>query len=202
VDEAGKMIPLDVQLAIMVQSELEKSKNKKIISTMESSLILKESVAQSGGNLSITPVGSTYVAEKLETENAIFGGEPCGEYIYSRGVHVPDGPLAAAKLVEVLAEKGHFSKLVKEFRTNPIAREKFKANNKYKAVEAVKSALSIEGEMSEADGVRIDEEDGWFMVRASGTEPIVRLTMEYKDKKKLEKRKNQISDLIKSKIKS
>ena len=61
---------------------------------------------------------------------------------------------------------------------------------------------SIEGEINEQDGVRIDEPDGWLMVRASGTEPIVRLTMEYRDKKKLEKRKKEISEIIKGKIKS
>jgi len=201
VDEKGSMMPLDVQLAIMVQSELEENRNKKIISTMESSLMLRESVEKSGGKLSITPVGSTYVAERLETENALFGGEPCGEYIYSKGVHVPDGPLAAAKLVYILAKKGHLSKLARPYKANPMAREKFKAKDKYAVVESVKSDLSIEGEANESDGIRIDEDDGWLMVRASGTEPIVRLTMEYRDKKKLDERKKQLSDLIKRKIK-
>jgi phosphoglucosamine mutase len=201
VDESGNILPLDIQLAIMVDHELENNKNKKIISTMESSLALKDTIENAGGKMTLTPVGSTYVAESLELENALFGGEPCGEYIYSKGVHVPDGPLAAAKLIEILINKGPFGKLVKNYKINPIAREKFKTENKYIVIEAVKKDLTIDGELSEDDGVRIDEEDGWFMIRASGTEPIVRLTMEYVDKKKLDNRKEDLSKLIKDKIK-
>lgn len=201
VDGQGTVLPLDVQLAIMSQTELRKSKNKKIVTTMEASLAVRETVEKEGGTITITPVGSTYVAEKLETENAIFGGEPCGEYIYEKGVHVPDGPLAAAKLVEMFVHQGRFSKLIKAFKTNPMAREKFKIDKKYEVVEAIKEEINIQGEVCEEDGIRIDEEDGWFLVRASGTEPIVRLTMEYKDRKKLDKRKDELSKLINKKIK-
>lgn len=202
IDEKGNMLPLDVQLALMIRSELEKSRNRKIISTMEASLAIREAVEKEGGRAIITPVGSTYVASRLETENAIFGGEPCGEYIYRQGVHVPDGPLAAAKLVEIFCQQGKFSDLIKRFRTNPMAREKFGTKDKYEVVKAIKQEIRIEGERSEEDGIRIDEEDGWFLIRASGTEPIIRLTMEYKNKDKLEKRKSELSKIIKWKIRS
>ena len=87
----------------------------------------------------------------------------------------------------------------KSFHTYNMARERFTCGNKYKAINSIRNAIRIEGERSEEDGIRIDEEDGWFLVRASGTEPIIRLTMEYKDKKKLEKRKDYLSALIKEK---
>jgi phosphoglucosamine mutase len=201
VDELGNMIPFDIQLALMIQHELQNSKNKKIISTIEASLAIRETVESAGGKAIITPVGSTYVASKLETENAIFGGEPCGEYIYADGVHVPDGPLGAAKLVEILAKVGKFSKLTKNYKTNPMLRDRFDTKNKYKVVDQIKSEISMEGKISDEDGIRVDEADGWFLIRASGTEPIVRLTMEYQDKNKLEKRKDELSKLINGKIK-
>jgi len=200
VDELGRVLPLDIQLAIMAQHELRNSKNKKIVSTMEASLAVREAVESEGGNITITPVGSLYVAEEMEREGAMFGGEPCGEYIYEKGVHVPDGPLAAAKMVEIFVESGHLSALANKFRTNPMAREKFPAKKKYEVVDAVKKEIRIGGKRSEEDGIRIDEEDGWFLIRASGTEPFVRLTMEYKSKEKLGKRKEELSSLIKKKI--
>ncbi len=198
VDEKGRVLPLDIQLAMMCKHELRKckTKNKKIISTMEASLAVREAVESEGGTVVITPVGSLYVAEELEKQGAIFGGEPCGEYIYEKGVRVPDGPLAAAKLVEIFVENGPLGALASGFKANPMAREKFSANKKYAAVDALKKEIRIEGRRSEEDGIRVDEDDGWFLIRASGTEPFVRLTMEYKSKEKLEKRKKELSSLI------
>jgi phosphoglucosamine mutase len=188
------MLPLDVQLAFMIRHELSQSENKRIISTVESSLAIRDVVGEAGGSIEITPVGSTYVGDALEEKGALFGGEPCGEYIYSKGVHVPDAPLAAAKFAEIFCLKGSFSK--REYRTHFMAREKFPAKDKHAAVEKVKSAIGIVGKVRSDDGIRLDEEDGWLLVRASGTEPIVRLTMEYKTKEKLEKRKSELTDLI------
>jgi phosphomannomutase len=50
------------------------------------------------------------------------------------------------------------------------------------------------------DGLRVDEPDGWFLIRASGTEPFVRLTMEYKDKTKLDKKAEELRGIIREKL--
>ncbi len=196
IDEKGSMLPFDVQLAMMIEHELERSSNKRIVSTVEASLAIREVVEKNGGEIEITPVGSTYVGESIEKNNALFGGEPCGEYVYGSGVHVPDAPLAVAKFVEIFCEKGKFSELRKRYKENFIAREKFQAKEKHNTVEKVKKSLNIDGKVRDDDGVRIDEADGWLLVRASGTEPVVRLTLEYKTKEKLEKRKGEIKTLI------
>ncbi|MBU0590572.1 phosphoglucosamine mutase [Candidatus Micrarchaeota archaeon] len=200
IDDRGEILPLDVQLAIMIEHEMRKNKNKKIVSTVEASLAVREVVEQNNGEIIITPVGSTYVADMLEEKNALFGGEPCGEYIYKDGVHVPDAILAAAKFLEVYCENGKLSEQRKKYKQYFIAREKFKAKDKYETVGKVKESLDIDGKIRDDDGIRIDEEDGWMLVRASGTEPIVRLTMEYKTKEKLEKRKKEISEIIEKNI--
>jgi len=200
VDDLGSILPLDVQLAMMIEHEMENSSNKKIISTVEASLAIREVVQENDGEIIITPVGSTHVSYTLETENALFGGEPCGEYVYKDGVHVPDAILAAAKFLEIFCKKGKFSEQRKKYKQNFMAREKFRAKDKYSAVANIKDEIKINGKIRDDDGIRIDEEDGWVLVRASGTEPIVRLTMEYKTKEKLEKRKNEISELIRKNI--
>ncbi|MBU0532301.1 phosphoglucosamine mutase [Candidatus Micrarchaeota archaeon] len=196
VDDTGEVLPFDVQLAMMIENELS-SKNKKIISTVEASLAIREVVEKKGGNIEITPVGSTYVGDALERTNAIFGGEPCGEYIYKDGVHVPDAVLGAAKFVEIFCKKGKFSELKKAYRQYFITREKFPVKDRYNIIKKVKKSVNIEGKIRDDDGIRVDEEDGWFLIRASGTEPIIRLTMEYKTKERLEKRKAEITKLLK-----
>jgi len=196
-DEHGEAMPFDVQLSIMIEHELSKSQNRKIVSTTESSLIIRETVEKNGGKLIVTPVGSVYVGEALERENAVFGGEPCGEYIYLDGVHVPDAVHAVAKFLEIYLEKGQFSRLRKQYKTYPIYRDKFHARSKEESMEKIKSMIKTEGKINDEDGIRVDEEDGWFLIRPSGTEPVIRLTMEYKDKEKLETKKKELIELIK-----
>ncbi len=199
IDEKGKFVNMDVQLSLMILHELERKKGK-IISTVESSLIIKDAVAQGGGELIITPVGSTYVGEALETENAVFGGEPAGEFVYSDGVHVPDGVLGAAKFVEIFAQKGKISKLASSFSPYPMIREKYPTTDRKKAMERILQNISIEGKISNIDGIRVDSGNYWVLIRPSGTEPIIRLTMEAKEKAVLEKVHAQASKLIQSAV--
>lgn len=200
VDDRGAVLPLDVQLAIMIEHELDKTKNKKgnkkIISTVEASLAIRDVVENAGGELDITPVGSTFVADALEGSGAVFGGEPCGEYVYQDGAHVPDAVLAAAKFAEIFCMKGKFSEFKAKYKQNFMAREKFPVKDKCGTVEKIKKSLDVRGKIRSDDGIRVDEEDGWLLIRASGTEPIVRLTMEYKTREKLERRKTEMKRLI------
>ncbi len=184
VDEKGEVLNPDVQLSIMIMNELEKKKGK-IISTVESSLMIKDIVEKEGGELVITKVGSTNVGLALEKENAVFGGEPAGEYIYKKGVHVPDGPLAALRFAEITAGKGSIHKMASEFKPSPMKREKFKVERK--EMERIMNELEIEGKRNTLDGLRIDHEDYWVLIRPSGTEPVIRITAEAKDKETLEK---------------
>jgi phosphoglucosamine mutase len=206
-DERGEALPLDAQLAMMIEHELEnperKTRNRGIISTVEASLTIRGVVENAGGKLDITPVGSTYVGDALEEKGACFGGEPCGEYIYQDGVHVPDAVLAAAKFAGIFCVKGPFSKLKTRYPQHFMVREKFPAKDKHAAMERVMGlvrGLGIDGKLETGDGVRVDEGDGWFLIRASGTEPVVRLTMEYKTKERLGMRKKGIAGLIRKSI--
>jgi len=199
-DEKGEVLPLDVQLAIMIEHELSGSNNRKIISTVEASLTIRDVVTRNDGTITITPVGSTYVGDALEEKGALFGGEPCGEYIYAKGVHVPDAVVAAVKFAEIFCGQGAFSRLRAKYPQHFMAREKFPTADRKAAMTRIADLISIEGEMRTDDGIRIDERDGWVLIRASGTEPIIRLTMEYKDRNKLEARKREMGELIKKNL--
>jgi phosphoglucosamine mutase len=195
-DRTGEQIPMDIQLAMMIEEELAKSSNKKIAATVEASLLIRETVEQHGGKVTITPVGSTYLALEIENHGAYFAGEPCGEYIYSKGVLAPDGVLTAAKFVE-LASKQELSELKKKYKHYPIARERYPTADRQAAMKKITAeVIRSYSKFSSLDGIRVDEEDGWFLVRPSGTEKIIRLTMEYKDKAKLEKKKAEIEKII------
>jgi len=161
-------------------------------------LLIRETVENLGGKLFVTPVGSTYLALEMEKQDALFGGEPCGEYIYHDGVRVPDGVLSAAKFVE-LASKYDLSELKNKYSSYPIIREKYPVKDRKESIDKIRKAFSG-CEFNEMDGLRVDEEDGWFLIRASGTEKIIRLTMEYKNNKKLEQKQNEIENLIRKNL--
>jgi len=199
IDEEGNFVNMDVQLCLMILHELEKKKGK-IVSTVESSLLIKDAVAEGGGEIIITPVGSTYVGEFLETENAVFGGEPAGEYVYAEGVHVPDGVLGAAKFVEIFSKKGKISELASKFKPSPMLREKYKTKDRTAAMKKILDSIDIEGKISNIDGIRIDSEDYWLLIRPSGTEPIIRLTLEAKSKEKLDEIHKEAKKLIEDSI--
>ncbi len=199
IDENGNFVNMDVQLSLMILHELGQRKGK-IVSTVESSLLIKEVVSEGGGELIITPVGSTYVGDELEKSSAVFGGEPAGEYIYSEAVHVPDGVLGAAKFIEIFAKKGKISKLAEKFKPYPIVREKYQTENKENAMEKILSGMDIEGKISSIDGIRIDTEEYWLLIRPSGTEPIIRLTLEAKTTDVLNRIHSKAKNLIEKSI--
>ncbi len=187
IDEKGELLGLDAQLALACEEILSRKKGT-IVSTLEASLAVRESVERKGGKLVTTAVGSLNVAREMKKNRAIFGGEPCGEYIFPEEMFVPDGVLGALKFVEIFCKKGKLSALRERIKTYPMKRVKIRCARKEEAMEKIKKEMKNEfrGRVNDVDGVRVDFEDGWILVRASGTEPIIRITSENKNEKKLE----------------
>ncbi|MFA5106013.1 MAG: phosphoglucosamine mutase [Candidatus Micrarchaeia archaeon] len=198
IGDRGDVLALDTQLALMCESELAKKKGR-IISTVEASLAVREAVEKSGGTLEITPVGSIHVQGELAKSGGVFGGEPCGEYVYPAGVPCPDGLLSGLKLIEIYCRKGSLSSLAAKAKAYPIHRSKFQCNAKHKAAAMKYIAAEVKafpGTPNNMDGIRKDFEDGWFLIRPSGTEPAIRLTLECKSGKRLGEMKNRLEKIM------
>ena len=101
-----------------------------------------------------------------------FGGEPSGAWIFPKISLCPDGPYAAALFCEIASEWDLASKL-DAMPAYPILRESFICKNAREIVTSL-------GASSPTDGVRVADEDGWYLIRASGTEPKIRITAEGK----------------------
>jgi len=198
-DEKGKMLGQDVQIALAVREMISKSrvKNATIVSTVESSLALREIAEESGAKLEITPVGSLFVAERLRKTKAIFGAEPCGEYIFPQGVQMPDGLMAGLLFAEIFSRKGKLSALAGEIRTYPLLREKLPCPDAKKMRAMGKIAANWPfSAPANSDGLRSDEKWGWALVRPSGTEPIMRITLEAKTEGEAKKRMAEIRKIV------
>ncbi|WMW22406.1 phosphoglucosamine mutase [Methanolobus mangrovi] len=175
VDENGIFVSGDEMLAIFARYECKD--NPKVVVPVDTSMIVDDALP--GSTIIHTRVGDVYVAEEMKKQKADFGGEPSGSWIFPRISYCPDGIYAAALLVDIVKEK-KLSVLREELPQYPTLRSTVECDNSRKSevMKAISSRLASMGEVSSIDGIRVDMEDGWVLVRPSGTEAKIRITAE------------------------
>jgi phosphoglucosamine mutase len=138
-----------------------------------------------GGKVVRTKVGDVYVSEAIKRCDAVFGGEPCGAWVHPRFHYCPDGPFSGVLLLKALEYEGKsLREFVAEVPEYVTLRENLACRNdlKHRAVPSienvVRSAFPEYKDFSTVDGVRLALKHGWLLIRASGTEPFIRLTVE------------------------
>jgi phosphoglucosamine mutase len=179
VDETGTFVPGDLLLATFAREMADAG--DAVAAPVDTSLVVEDALAEVGASLVHTRVGDVYVAERAKEGSVVFGGEPSGAWIFPEETLCPDGPLAAVTLAALVAEQP-LSERLDAFDPYPIRRTSIETDHRAAVVEAVREAAQpIDGELSDLDGVRLSREDGWFLVRASGTQPLVRVTAEARD---------------------
>jgi phosphoglucosamine mutase len=185
VDDKGDFADFDRVLAAYSAYVVEKRGRGVVVTNVEASMCVERMVEKHGGRVARTKVGDVYVAEAMKKHDAVFGGEPCGAWIHPQFYYCPDGILSALMLLKALEEKNEsLSQFVAEtprfetLRENIACKDKAKYEVVKKAGKNLKMAFPEYKEYSVIDGARLAFEDGWILVRASGTEPLVRLTVE------------------------
>ncbi len=170
VDDRGRFVCGDTLLSIFAR-EIGATK---IITTIDSSM----TVDNLGVQVIRTGVGDNNVSEALRAEGD-FGGEPSGAWIFPESSFCPDGIYAAAMLVEIVSRR-KLSDLVDASEHYPIRRVSVKCSINLERFETVMSAKLDPISIQRIDGLKFNLEDGWILVRRSGTEPITRMTVEAK----------------------
>ncbi len=205
VDGKGSWIVGDKGFAVSaVQACREKKsqKEKLIVTTVATSKCVEEACAALGGKTIYTAVGAPYLSEKMAElgSRAVSGGEEVGGIIWPDFSLAKDGIYAAAKIAEMCCERP-LSEMVKEL---PVY---FNSKCKIEGVEgksakmaglaaAKKHAEKSGGKLLLADGVRVDFEDGWAIVRASGTENVMRVFAEGKTQKRADSLMKEFKDIV------
>ena len=177
IDERGRFVSGDALLALFARETA--GDGETVAVPVDTSLLVADALADVGAEVTYTPVGDAYVAARTEEPGVVFGGEPSGAWIWPTTTRCPDGPLAACRLVELVAERGSLAALVDDLPAYPIRRDSVRTEAKNAIVDRVEALADAEfDDVSTLDGVRVETDAGWFLVRASGTEPLVRLTAE------------------------
>ncbi|MFC5971752.1 phosphoglucosamine mutase [Halomarina salina] len=185
VDETGTFVPKDALLAILAAEST--ASGERVAVPVDTSLVVTDYLADRDVGVDHTPVGDVYVAEALGGD-VTFGGEPSGAWIWPDQTLCPDGPLAAVKLAELAAERP-LSERVADVPDYPIRRANVEVEDKERVMADVSERARREydeSDISTIDGVRVDRGDAWFLLRASGTQPLVRVTAEARDEARAE----------------
>lgn len=181
VDENGSYMYGDRSLAIAAQYACTSRNGGLVVTTVGSSKCVEDAVKMAGGEIMYTKVGSPVVARAMMAHSAIFGGEENGGLIFPEFQYCRDGAMAAAKMIEIIAMNGTLSEINAVIPAYSQYKTKTPCPNMMK--DSVLAKLLEDAgtdNVDTTDGLKIFLDDGWVLVRPSGTEPIFRIFSEAK----------------------
>jgi phosphoglucosamine mutase len=199
VDERGRIIRPEVAGVLFIREILSKRKGK-VVANVTSSMIVQEQVEALGGEVIYERVGDVFMTEAIKKHQAVFGIEPSGHFYSSLFYPFDDGIQSSLLLAEIISKQSKsLSKLVDEIPVYPIVEETVKCpdDKKFQVIDRVKDKLENRGyKLNLMDGVRVDQHEGWVVVRPSNTQPLIRVTVEAKTESRLKQLKSEIIELL------
>lgn len=174
VDREGRFVGGDTLLALFAREEVRTN----LVVPVDASMVLEDLLPKS--RIWRTRVGDVFVAAELKRRKADFGGEPSGTWIFPKATLCPDGVYAAARLVSLVAARP-LDVIVREIPRYPMLRGSvpYVASRRATIESRLDTALrDLGADVSTVDGWRLQFDDGWSLVRFSGTEPKIRVLAE------------------------
>jgi len=202
IDDKGNVVHFDKFLAFLCKRMIEETGNKTVVTTVDASMAVGEYLI--GHTIVRCKVGDVFVANEVENNNACFGGEPSGSYIFPEFGLWADGIYAIFKTLQFLEQENRpLSEILAEIPEYPFTRTKLDCpeDKKTAVMDAVKESAPPDCEVSDVDGVRFDFGDSMILIRPSGTEPYIRVNVEARDEEKLKNLENEWHTNVKKLIK-
>jgi phosphomannomutase len=203
IDGTGEFIAGDFITALLAEAALMKSPGQKIIYDLRASYAVKDVVAKYGGTALMNRVGHAFIKGRMRDENAIFGGEVTGHYYFKDFYYADNGFIPALLILELMSRKG---KTLAELLA-PL-REKYfmsgEINTKVASMDLIDDRLkALASKYSDAhtysiDGFSAEYPDWHFNVRASNTEPLLRLNLEGVTQAMMEEKRDEVLAIIRA----
>ena len=168
---------------------------------MRASRAVPDLVERLGGKAHMNRVGHAFFKARMRDEGGAFGGEVSGHYYFADFYNADSGTVPALLILELLSKKdAKLSELVEQFRSKYFISGEI--NSEVDDAEAKMAAIEeryADGEITKLDGISVDYDDWHFNVRASNTEPLLRLNLEsLVSKEDMERRRDEVLQLIRS----
>lgn len=183
VDSSGRILFGDEILVVLSRAVLSSRPGATIISEVKSSHRLYEDITKHGGNPLMWKTGHSLIKSKMKETGALLAGEMSGHIFFSdRYYGYDDAIYAAARFYEIAAtKKGETAQLLTDLApsfSTPEIRIDCKEETKFALVDETKRLLGSKYRINDIDGVRADFGDGWGLVRASNTQPVIVMRFE------------------------
>jgi phosphomannomutase / phosphoglucomutase len=185
VDEKGHFIEENQEFALVTQYICRKSKGT-LVTPVSTSQMVEMVANQAGCDVVYTPVGSISVARTMrelinEGKTVVFGGEGNGGLIFPDHQFCRDGGMTAAMMVAIFARANEpLSTLISALPSRSLIKEKVVTRDGLKAIEKL-SVIYAQEQVDRTDGLKIRRGNSWALVRASGTEPLIRIMVDADD---------------------
>ncbi len=182
IDENGRFIEENREFALIAQHICHQKKGT-LVTPVSTSLVVEMVAKHEGCTITYTPVGSIYVARTMRSlidrgNTVVFGGEGNGGLIFPDHQFCRDGGMTAAMMVFILASTGQkLSSLINVLPKRSMIKDKISTSRGTQVLESLKKVYSQDS-LDLTDGVKILRKDSWALVRASGTEPIIRIVID------------------------
>jgi phosphomannomutase len=190
VDQNGDPVTPSAITALIASRELARHPGSNIIHNLITSRTVPEVVAENGGTAVRTRVGHSFIKATMADTNAVFGGEHSGHFYFRDFWRADSGMLAALHCLAALGQTQSgttFSSLMQPFdryaasgEINTVVADQAQVIADIKSIYGSRTDLG-QIDFDELDGLSVDGETWWFNVRASNTEPLLRLNVEAKD---------------------
>ncbi|MFJ8664091.1 phosphomannomutase/phosphoglucomutase [Streptomyces sp. NPDC093795] len=201
VDERGEGVSPSAITALVAARELAKHPGGTIIHNLITSWSVPEVVRENGGEPVRTRVGHSFIKEEMAKTGAIFGGEHSAHYYFKDFWNADTGMLAALHVLAALGgQEGTLSDLVAAYDRYASSGE-INSTVADQAASAAKVRATYEGEdvtLDELDGLTVTAADWWFNLRASNTEPLLRLNVEARDEATMAKIRDEVLALVRA----
>jgi phosphomannomutase len=200
VDENGDLVNPSALTALIADRALASDPGSTIIYNLISSRSVKEVVEENGGTAVRSRVGHSYIKKMMADTGAIFGGEHSGHFYFRDFWRADSGMLAALHALAALSEsKGSLSQLLHSYNRYSSSGEiNSVVSDAQSVMDSIESHYSaMEGITTDhLDGLTVESSDWWFNVRASNTEPLLRLNVEANSDALMKKVSTQVLALI------
>ncbi len=186
VNSKGRVVQQDSLLASYAHYAVANAGSGTVVVNVDTSACVDVAVEEAGGKILRTKVGDVFIAEELRRIGGVMGGEPCGAWIHPWFSLAPDGVLSSVLILKALEELDlKLEEFTSKYKPFTMLRGKLPCPNHLKraALEKVEELASNVFKdvthVSKVDGLRLEFSDkSWVLIRPSGTEPIMRVTVE------------------------